>query len=123
MLYRREPKIELLVKAGLHSLVCPSGLKALKGRRVRDWVMAHRGRIVSDEDVSVRDITLAVRRGVTLEVSRRAREIASEVRCRVDMREGTGAARLGATRGAAAEVGRGSGRVRAVPEVRTRGGA
>ncbi len=87
MLYRQEPKIELLVKAGLHSLVCPSGLRALKDRRVRDLVMAHRGEIAADEDVSVRDITLAVRRGVTLKVAMRAREIASEVRCRVDMRE------------------------------------
>ncbi len=45
MLYKQEPKIELLVKAGLECLACPSGLKALKDRHVFDFAREHAAQI------------------------------------------------------------------------------
>ena len=50
MMYNREPKIELLAKAGMYALICPAGIKALKDRRVRDWCMAHREEVARASD-------------------------------------------------------------------------
>ena len=36
-LYRAEPKVELLAKAGLHHFINPAGLKALKCKRIFQW--------------------------------------------------------------------------------------
>jgi hypothetical protein len=36
-LYRAEPKVELLAKAGLHHFINPAGLKALKQKRIFQW--------------------------------------------------------------------------------------
>lgn len=41
MLYRQEPKVEHLAKAGWYGLVTPMGLQALKDRKVFDWMRKH----------------------------------------------------------------------------------
>jgi len=41
MLYRADSRVELLVKAGLTSLINPAGLKALKDKRFFDYVKTH----------------------------------------------------------------------------------
>lgn len=64
MLYRQEPKVELLAKAGLHALICPAGLAALKSRRVRDWVLAHRDELARVRH-KVRDVLYAARHGLS----------------------------------------------------------
>lgn len=64
MLYRQEPKVELLAKAGLHALICPAGLAALKSRRVRDWVLAHRDELAKRRH-KARDVLHAARHGLS----------------------------------------------------------
>ncbi len=41
MLYRQEPKVEHLAKAGWYGLITPTGIKALKERKVFDWMREH----------------------------------------------------------------------------------
>ena len=65
MLYRAEPKVELLAKAGLHCLINPAGILALKDRRVFDWVRAHMDKL-KGERTSVRDVLYAARHGVSV---------------------------------------------------------
>lgn len=64
MLYRQEPKVELLARAGLHALICPAGLAALKSRRVRDWVTAHREELAKRRR-KARDVLYAARHGLS----------------------------------------------------------
>lgn len=64
MLYRQEPKVELLARAGLHALICPAGLAALKSRRVRDWVTAHRDELAKRRR-KARDVLYAARHGLS----------------------------------------------------------
>ncbi len=70
MLYKREPKIELLAKAGLACLATPAGLKALKDRRVFDWAREHAGEIAKASrragGVRPREIQYAARHNMTL---------------------------------------------------------
>lgn len=64
MLYRQEPKVELLARAGLHALICPAGLAALKSRRVRDWVLKH-GEEIAKRRRKARDVLYAARHGLS----------------------------------------------------------
>lgn len=75
MLYNQEPKIELLAKAGMYTLICPAGIKALKDRRIRDWCMAHREEIARAKGhrSEVADILYAARHGVTVNAARERR--------------------------------------------------
>ena len=64
MMYRAEPKIELLAKMGLYNLICPSGIKALKDKRIRDWIIAHREEVTGNPDAQ--DLIYAARHNVTV---------------------------------------------------------
>ena len=64
MLYRMEPKVELLAKAGLDDLINPAGLNALKDKRIFNFVREHVSEI-SNRDFSVREILYAARHGVS----------------------------------------------------------
>lgn len=64
MLYRQEPKVELLARAGLNALICPAGLAALKSRRVRDWVLKH-GEEIAKRRRKARDVLYAARHGLS----------------------------------------------------------
>ena len=82
MMYNLEPKIELLAKAGMYALICPAGIKALKDRRVRDWVMAHREEVVRASDCrdSIVDIVYAARHGVSVRAAQNRRRFVEEAR-------------------------------------------
>lgn len=69
MMYRRDPHIELLAKAGLSVLICPLGIMALKNSRVRKWVMDHREECVSA--VSAKDVVYAARHGVSVDYAQK----------------------------------------------------
>lgn len=66
MLYRQEPKVELLAKAKLFKLISPAGLAALKGRDVFDFVRKHMDEIASDRTLRTREIIYAATHGTTL---------------------------------------------------------
>ena len=65
MLYRREPKVELLAKAGLYMLINPLGLDALRDKCVFAWVRDH-AKEVEDCYSPTREIVYAARHGTTL---------------------------------------------------------
>ena len=75
MMYNQEPKIELLAKAGMYTLICPAGIKALNDKRVRDWCMAHREEIAKAKGhrSEVVDILYAARHDVTVKAARQRR--------------------------------------------------
>lgn len=64
LLYRAEPRVEALAKAGLHELITPAGLAALKDRRVFAWVREHAEEIRNGS--TVREILWAVHHGCDL---------------------------------------------------------
>ena len=63
MMYAQDPKVELLAKLDLHSLVTPAGLHALKDRRVLDFVRAH---VAECRGAKPREVTYAARHGVSV---------------------------------------------------------
>ena len=69
-LYRKEPKIELLAKMGLHKLASPAGLAALRDRRIFDWVRAHADEIRRSRGAHLREIIWAARRDYSLAAAR-----------------------------------------------------
>ena len=81
MMYRQEPKIELLAKMGLYNLICPSGIKALKDKKIRDWIIAHREAIAKVAN-GVKDITYAARHNVTLEYAEKRQRLINDIRWR-----------------------------------------
>ena len=71
IMYRKEPKIELLAKAGLHPFVCPEGLRALKSKSIMQWVMSHREYLEKlfrggTWRGELKDVLYAARHGVTV---------------------------------------------------------
>ena len=78
MMYRQEPKIELLAKMGLYNLICPSGIKALKDKRIRDWIIAHREEIAKFAN-EVKDITYAARHNVTLKYAEQRHRLVNDI--------------------------------------------
>jgi len=79
ILYRQEPKVELLAKAGLYDLICPAGIAALKSRRMRDWVMAHLDELARGRH-KVRDVLYAARHGLTVAAAAARFKLAVDVR-------------------------------------------
>ena len=82
MMYRQEPKIELLAKMGLYNLICPSGIKALKDKKIRDWIIAHREEVAKVAN-GVKDITYAARHNVTLKYAEKRQRLISDIRWRM----------------------------------------
>lgn len=66
MLYRQEPKVELLAKAKLYPLISPSGLAGLKDRNVFDFVRKNMGEIAKKRGLRAREILYAAKHGTTI---------------------------------------------------------
>lgn len=69
-LYNRDPRVELLAKAGLYTLICPAGLTALRNRAFLDWCrrrMDRRG----FRRIGVREMQFMFRHGWSAERTRR----------------------------------------------------
>ena len=80
-LYRREPKVEMLAKAGLYDLISPAATKALQDKRVFQWFkdrMAKLGKI----RFSVRDALWAARHGKEMKDARRHFGLVDEIKYR-----------------------------------------
>ena len=80
MMYRQEPKVELLAKAGLYNLICPGGINALKDRRIRDWIIAHREGLGNPDAA---DLIYAARNNVTVEYAEKRRCLVYDIRFRM----------------------------------------
>ncbi len=78
-LYRQEPKVELLAKAGLRRCVCPAGLKALKDRKVFDWVIENKAMLARSKNWNVRDMLYAARHGITIKKAKEHFETVGEL--------------------------------------------
>ena len=86
MMYREEPKVELLAKMGFYALISPMGLKALKDRVVFDWVREHADE-VREKSVNYwgpRDIVYAAKHGMTLAEAVKHFAFAREISSRLD---------------------------------------
>ena len=81
MMYRAEPKIELLAKMGLYNLICSAGIKALKDKRIRDWIIAHREEVTDNPDAQ--DIIYAARHNVTVKYAMKRRILIYDVKFRM----------------------------------------
>ena len=68
VLYRKEPKVELLAKAGLQRMVTPKGLESLGNAKVFDFVRKHMKEIAASCS-TVREIIYAAKHGVSLKVA------------------------------------------------------
>ena len=64
-LYRREPKVETLAKAGLYDLISPAATKALQDKRVFQWFKERMAKLAKIR-FSVRDALWAARHGKEL---------------------------------------------------------
>ena len=73
MLYRDEPKVELLAKMGFYALISPMGLKALKEKTVFDWVRTNAEEIrkASKNYWGPREIVYAAKHGMTLKAAKK----------------------------------------------------
>jgi len=65
MLFRSDPKVELLAKARLWPLISPAGLKALKDRRFFAYVREHLPQLAGQK-YRIRELLWAYRHGCTL---------------------------------------------------------
>lgn len=81
IMYRQEPKIELLAKMGLYTLICPAGIKALKDKRIRDWIIAHREEAAGNHDAT--DIIYAARHDVPVKYAAKRRNFILDVKSRM----------------------------------------
>lgn len=63
MMYAQDPKVELLAKLDLHSLVTPAGLNCLRDRRVLDFVRMY---VSECRGAMPRSVAYAARHGVTV---------------------------------------------------------
>ena len=70
-LYRDEPKVELLAKAGLHCFITPAGLKALKQKSIFQWAKDNMTMLRKYELLPIKYVLWAARHGTTLEDARR----------------------------------------------------
>lgn len=85
MLYRQEPKVELLAKMGLYTLICPAGIKALKDRKIRDWVIANRDMLAKrDKFCDVAEILYAARHGETITEAQKRLTFVHEMKRRLE---------------------------------------
>ena len=83
-LYRMEPKVELLAKAGLRRCVCPAGLKALKDRKVFGWVIENKAMLARSKNWNVRDMLYAARHGITIKKAKEHFETVRELSQKLD---------------------------------------
>lgn len=67
MLYRKEPRVEHLAKAGWYGLITPTGLQALKDRKVFDWMRKHQKEV--SEEIRVQNLVWAARHGKSLQTA------------------------------------------------------
>ena len=67
MLYREEPKVEHLAKAGWYGLITPTGIKALKDRKVFDWMRKHTKE--ASKELRVQYLVWAARHGKSLKTA------------------------------------------------------
>lgn len=67
MLYRQEPKVEYLAKAGWYGLITPTGIQALKDRKVFDWMREHQKE--ASKEVRVQYLVWAARHGKSLKTA------------------------------------------------------
>lgn len=81
MMYRQEPKIELLAKMGLYNLICPAGIKALKDRKTRDWIIAHREEVTDNPDAQ--DLIYAARHNVTVKYAKKRKILVYDIKFRM----------------------------------------
>jgi len=84
-LYRREPKVELLAKAGLYCFINPAGLKALKDKRVFAWAKDN-AEMLREQDFTppVRYVLWAARHGTTLKEARRHYDLVHNLSYKLD---------------------------------------
>lgn len=78
-LYREEPKVETLAKAGLHDLISPAATKALKDRRVFQWFKDRMAKLAKKR-FSTRDALWAARHGKELKDAERHFEIVESMK-------------------------------------------
>lgn len=69
-LYRDEPKVELLAKAGLHCFINPAGLKALKCKRIFQWAKDNAKMLEEYRFSPITYVLWAARHDSTLEKAR-----------------------------------------------------
>ena len=74
-LYSREPKVELLAKAGLHCFINPAGLKALKQKSIFQWAKDNIAMLRGYSHLPIKYVLWAARHDTTLEDARRHYEI------------------------------------------------
>ena len=78
-LYRKEPKVETLAKAGLYDLISPAATKALQDKRVFQWFKERMAKLAKRR-FSVRDALWAARHGKELKDARRHFELVDEIK-------------------------------------------
>ena len=67
MLYRQEPRVEHIAKAGWYGLITPTGIQALKDRKVFDWMREHQKE--ASEEIRVQYLVWAARHGKSLKLA------------------------------------------------------
>lgn len=77
-LYRREPKVEMLAKAGLYDLISPAATKALQDKRVFQWFKDRMAKLAK-RSFSVRDALWAARHGKELKDAARHFELVETI--------------------------------------------
>ena len=77
-LYRREPKVETLAKAGLYDLISPAATKALQDKRVFQWFKERVAKL-GKRRFSVRDALWAARHGKELKDAARHFELVETI--------------------------------------------
>ena len=80
-LYRREPKVETLAKAGLYDLISPAATKALQDKRVFQWFKERMAKLAKKR-FRVRDALWAARHGKELKDAARHFELVDEIKYR-----------------------------------------
>ena len=78
-LYRREPKVETLAKAGLYDLISPAATKALQDKRVFQWFKERMAKLAKKR-FSTRDALWAARHGKELKDAARHFELVETLR-------------------------------------------
>lgn len=78
-LYRREPKVEMLAKAGLYDLISPVATKALRDKRVFQWFKDRMAKLAKKR-FSTRDALWAARHGKELKDAMRHFELVDEIK-------------------------------------------
>jgi len=81
IMYRQEPKIELLAKMGLYQLICPEGIRVLKDKRIRDWIIAHREETLNNP--GAKDLIYAARHNVSVKYAAKRHALIHDIQWRM----------------------------------------